>query len=524
MTLREALTSCTAADPLVPFGGGFAVRLSGIVALAWDGESALSLLDGEIPEDALVADLSEDPTFEDEMGDKFAASVSSSMVRMAGSRESDDVLLDSIDAGIVPTSERMGKICGSRPLLLRLAQWGGFGGMPQGAGQGIGVGTGPMQGNMVFDNPIARQQFDISLDAFRKLPHENGWDVSLETRMQDAPLYGHQRDEIEHYMENYTKTFRERQKLNRQRFLDRMRADRAKVPTEDPNSVAAIKRMPKDPKLYLGPEDRLSSRRQAEDPEGKRTGVHGPESDRVIFPPVRTAQVQIRTADDTPVQTGLTTVFAPGHENAAAMDKVFNPPPKGRRLPPAAKRPVSGPTEVGLSTLHGSSNLSISPSSGYSPMEQEHVGVGGHEARKRPPWGAVGHSRENGLNFGEEEANLWGGNSSVRGTDYLMNRNETGTDTGEAAPLFTDDDVRNFGNRFRQIMDMGERERQETKRKKRRDLGLEGKLETEHGQLDNPAARWTAQDWQADSPYPNAGPNYTVPTMGRGYSSGHGNR
>ena len=304
---------------------------------------------------------------------------------------------------------------------IRTAQWGGHAGGQGSGGSGLGgPGAGsPMGGVLNFDNPMARQQFDISLDGVRKSPSENGWDRSMETRLQDHPLYGHKRNEKDKNIESYALSFRERVKKARERYLERVIANREKQAQRDKErSVESIKSIPGDPKHFTSVETKLKDRRQQEDPDPNyKRPQHGPESMFVYYP-----RPQMKTAAK--VGGPGSTIFAPWHDVDDIREQLHQPKKTHRTQPAAAGESLPGGTERGLATLHGGSPVdSSSPSVADDPFpDRDEAYSGRHEAANALPWAMHGRLRENDMDFGELDAKMWGDGPRFFHREYLSDR------------------------------------------------------------------------------------------------------
>lgn len=402
MDLRTAVESCLEGEPLVDIGKqAYAIAFDDGVALAWDADSAQDILMGGVGKDPVVADI--DPVtcvYEDD-----SEEISDGLYRNAA--KNTDSVSRVISCGVIPAAESLKEVFGGRTIFLRVAQWGGIGNSFSNSGSGIGgFGMGnTFQSKTNFDSPIVRTQFDQVLDTIRKTPKENGWDVSLETRMQRHPMYGHKRTEKDHTLEPYTLTFRERQKRKKERYLDRLfeyRNNRNKQ-VED-NSVAALKRIPENPLHYETVENKLLSRRTNAKPEdGQKRPPQGPGGAVPEFVQYPKAQRVAATVQ----HSGGGTIFAPWHENDAMIEQLLAPSkPKPHQA--AGKAPQSGTTEGGLASLHSNNNPEYTQP--RLDLRDEGTGsfdtayMGGSMRNKDVPWSSKGYMHE-GPNPDPEEQN-----------------------------------------------------------------------------------------------------------------------
>ena len=334
----------------------YGVRGDDFVAIAWCREDTEKILAGVVPDGARVVEVSE------------------------------DVMLPNVRSASVDV-ERIGLEVDGDPVLFRFAQWGGHGGMPPGAGSGIGFGFGsssPMATPGNFENYMARQQFDQSLDNARHELPENGWRRSMEDRLQSDELYGHQRNERDDNLGPYLKSFDERAKEKRVKYLERLRqfrADRLK-PKVSPNSVASIKAMPVDPSYSETMEQKLSERRQ-NDEAIFRPNFHGPESQFTHFPPppVKTAaRIERR---------GLTSVFDNPDGNESEAPNPFPARPGIR--PEHPRQSTMRGTESGLDGVRPIGSVSgFGDPQVVNPLRHSDIGPGGTQRQESFPYSMRG--------------------------------------------------------------------------------------------------------------------------------------
>lgn len=330
---------------LVSLGdGAIAARVPGGLVLAWDAESVLAALEGEIPMGKLVivdVEEIEGLTDEDDLEEEDRDTL-----RRLGSSAS-----DMCKVGILPSLETIRRSAGGRPILIRVAQWGGVGGnsggVPGSSGMGGANQYGSAGGDVNFDNPLSRQQFDVSLDSVRRDPKKNGWFQSFEKRLEGDKLLGHQRIEKDGDLIPYTLSFQERVNRKRKEQIRRMIENRERERAAfDSNSVPSIKATPPIERDYRTMEDKLKARRKQEDPDpNAKRPQHGPESEFVHYPrpPMRTAAVTIK-------RDGNDSIFKPEHEYG---DPILDAAPRARVAPMAGKAPSSQGTEAGLDDMGG---------------------------------------------------------------------------------------------------------------------------------------------------------------------------
>jgi len=394
----------------------YGVRGDGFVAIAWCRDDAEEILAGVLPDGTRIIDISEDT---------MIPSVRSASVDVDG------VALE-FDGD---------------PILVRFAQWGGHGGMPPGAGGGIGGGFGtssPMATPGNFENFMARQQFDVSLDSVRHPLPENGWNRSMEDRLQSDPMYGHQRNERDKNLVPYTKTFEERVKMKKVAYLERLRKFRAErtKPKPNPNSVASIKAMPVDPRHSQTTENRLSDHRQNDD-DNFRPGYHGPESQFVYFPPppVRTAaKIEHR---------GLTSVFDyPGGDGSSEAPNPF-PVRPGVRPDSPGRSSMQG-LERGLQSVrpNDSEGGFLDPQVMH-PLPYEDLGPGGTERANTMPYSMRG-PQNSGHDFELLHRTYRNGYPDEYHVPLVMNQWPSYSNPGEQDVSSTVDDERNGVGRMPQ--------------------------------------------------------------------------
>jgi hypothetical protein len=255
----------------------FAMSYNDSIAIVFSSNDAIELLDNKINNFKNI-EINNNFVFEDENDDSFSYKLASSILQ-------NKTLDDLIQVGIFPSLNNLKKLSNNQPVLLKFSQWGGMGGQGvDGAGSGMGIGS-PMAGAVNFDNPGTRIQFDKFLDQIRRDGVSNGWFESLETRMQENPLYGHQRNEEDKNLINYRLTYKERMKEKKKEMIKRILENRNKFNEAiDSNSVENIKKSPVDPKHYSILENKLESRRHQES-NTKKQKRHGPESNFIYFPP-----------------------------------------------------------------------------------------------------------------------------------------------------------------------------------------------------------------------------------------------
>lgn len=255
----------------------FAMSYNNDIAIVFSSKDAITLLDDKI-ENFKNIEINNSFVFEDESNDSFS-------YKIAGSILKNKTLDDFLEVGIFPSLNNLQKLSNKQPILLKFSQWGGMGGQGiDGAGSGMGIGS-PMAGAVNFDNPGARIQFDKFLDQVRRDGVSNGWFESLESRMQENPLYGHQRNKEDKNLINYRLTYKERMNERKKEMVKRILDNRNKFNESiDSNSVENIKKSPVDPKHYSTLEDKLNRKRQQED-DTKKQKRHGPESQFTYFPP-----------------------------------------------------------------------------------------------------------------------------------------------------------------------------------------------------------------------------------------------
>lgn len=255
----------------------FAMLYNDSIAIVFSSKDAIELLDNKIDNFKNI-EINNSFIFEDENDDSFSYKLASSILQ-------NKTLDDLIEVGIFPSLNNLKKLSNQQPILLKFSQWGGQGGQGiDGAGSGMGIGS-PMSGAVNFDNPGARIQFDKFLDQVRRDGVSNGWFESLETRMQESPLYGHQRNDEDKNLINYRLTYKERMQEKKKEMIKRILDNRNKFNNViDSNSVENIKKSPVDPKHYSILEEKLKSKRQQEDNTEKQKR-HGPESQFKYFPP-----------------------------------------------------------------------------------------------------------------------------------------------------------------------------------------------------------------------------------------------
>lgn len=335
----------------------YGIRGDGFVAIAWCRDDAEQILAGTLPDGTRTLEIS------------------------------DDVMLPNTRSASIDV-DRIALELDGDPVFVRLAQWGGHGGMPPGAGSGLGFGFGvssPMATPGNFGNYMARQQFDQSLDVARHPLPENGWQRSMEDRLQSDEMYGHQRNEKDGNLIPYTRTFDERAKMKKAAYLERLRKFRAErlKPKTNPNSVAAIKSMPVDPKHSQTMEQRLSDHRQNDD-ETFRPGFHGPESQFTHFPPP-----PVRIAARTIERRGLTSVFDYMGDDGSEAPNPFPSRPVPR--PDSPGRSSMQGTERGLSATRPDAHESVflDPQV-MSSLPREDIGPGGTERMDAFPYGMRG--------------------------------------------------------------------------------------------------------------------------------------
>ena len=309
------------------------------------------------------------------------------------------------------TVDKIKRISGGRPILVRYAQWGGIGSMPDQAGQGIGAG-GPMGGATNFNNPLTRIHFDKSLDTIRNSPEKNGWFQSLETRMEENPLYGHQRNTKDRNLQNYRLTYKERMNEKKKDYIRRMIENKEKFDKIiDGNSVASIKATPLKPSNYVTMEDKLKTKRQQEDPDPKKKRPqHGPESQFTHFP-------------KPPVTASVKTAVTVQHN--------------------------------GLGTVFDDDPEAMADRNAYDPASNSRLRF------QKWPWMAQGRYRQEWpLNIGEEQANYWDANTngtknnSGEGFHMDLLMNSGGRNPGDFQPDIFDsetmpaiiDEIRNHLN------------------------------------------------------------------------------
>lgn len=391
MDLRAAVESCLTGEPLVDIGErAYAIAFDDGVALAWDADSARDILLGGVGKDPIVADV--DPVTcvyaddSEEIGDSLYRNAS----------RSQEGVSRVISCGVIPSVDDLKEAFDGRTLFLRVAQFGGIGNSFYNTGQGIGgYGLGnTFRSQTNFDSPIVRTQFDQVLDTIRRPPTENGWDVSLETRMQRHPMYGHKRTDKDHTLEPYTLTFRERQKRKKERYLDRLfeyRKNKDKQ-TQD-NSVATLKLVPADPEDFKPMEIKLVSRRTNEKPEDGQTrpaaGPGGAIPEFIQYPRAQRVAATIRRGPGS-------TTFAPFNdpEQNAMIERLLSP-----AKPPTHPATTRNP-EVGVTTERGLAPLRSRYERPGQDLRSEGTGsfddayMGGSMRNKDVPWSSKGYTNE----------------------------------------------------------------------------------------------------------------------------------
>ena len=427
--MRIVSRALASTDDVVGLGdGSYAIRRDGDVVLTWSRSAARSLLLDGLPENVLTIDI--DPKLH----------VPQEMLRSA-SDEAEEIA-------------DLSRSFGGQTVLLRIAQWGGHGGMPPGAGMGLGSGFGnssPMAAPNQFSNYIARQQFDRSLDQARRGDEGGGWHKSLETRLSGDDLYGHTRTEKDRDMEPYKLSWEERVKLKKERYLDRVRESRQKKAgpkKPDPNSVEAIKLMAPKAENYISVEEKLGDHRETDGVQF-RPGYHGPESQFTHFPRAVTAARTVEARS--PV--GYTTFDDMG-------DKLF---PK-------------------------------------DPYNQDTAGGDGSDRFHRMPSDMMGPQREDQSDVGELQQKYINGRPYEMNIDLLMNNWPHGTQPGEPQPIFTEGDKARIINLMRQRLRADEQPQAQVPP---RGKTLEERLTSKHRQTPLNRTEPTAADYETE-PYPYA--------------------
>lgn len=428
--MRIVSRTLDSSDAIIGVGGGaYAIRGDGQVVLAWSRTAARSLLTDGLPSDAITIDV--DPS----------THIPSDMTRSASITE--DVVAD------------LSKVFSGKVVQLRLAQFGGHGGMPAGMGQGIGGSPGstnPMAAPGQFTNYIARQQFDRSLDQARKGPEFSGWNKSLETRLAENDLYGHTRTERDRDMEPYEKSWEDRVKLKKSRYMQRVREirkERTEPKKPDPNSVAAIKAILPNPNDHASVENRLGEYREV-DGEQFRPGYHGPESQFTYFPrPVAAENTLGRTVE------------ARSPVGYTAFDE------------------IDGPFAA-------------------DPYQHDSAGGDGDDRYHQMPYGMQGYKRENPNDIGELWKHYRNGRPGDYNIDLLMNHWPHGTQPGQDPSVFTAGDKQRIIELMRQRFYADD---QPEGRGTAQGKTLEQKLRSKHRSTPLGSQQPTAADQNAD-PYP----------------------
>ena len=416
--------------PLVAGDEVFAVRVPGGFVFAWDEAAVFSALDGEVPMgELLVLDIEdvEDLTHEDELDGEIRGDL-----RRLGSS-----VADMLKVGIVPALDTLRKTSAGHPVFIRVAQFGGVGGnsggVPGSSGSQAGGGQyGSSGGDVNFDNPLSRQQFDVSLDSIRKDPEKNGWFTSFETRLQNDKMLGHQRNEKDGNLLPYSLSFQERVNRKRKDQIRRMIENREKEKTAfDSNSIPALKATPPIERNYRTTEDKLKGRRQIPDPDPTvKRPQHGPESEFVHYPkPTRGAASVGRgvTAQVTIKRDGNDSIFKPEHADG---DQIIDAKPRARTAPLSAKQSSPRGTESGLDGSGGRV--------GWYDTISQHYGEPTDYAGKHPdrpyadagmrmnemPPGMKDPVPEDRDDFGGERKNMFGGHpySSIQSGPLLMSK------------------------------------------------------------------------------------------------------
>lgn len=438
------------------------------VVIAFNSKDAISIIDNSKDYSVCNVNLN-NCIFEDEMAKNFS-------YRLAGTIKLNNLSLnDVIETGIIPSLDNLESLSNNKPILLKIAQWGGVGGQGvDNIGQGIGAGN-LMSGAVNFDNPIVRIQFDKSLDMVRK-EDSNDWSKSLESRMQENQLYGHKRNNKDWNLNNYRMTAKERRLEKKKEYVRRMIENRKRFDKIiDQNSVENIKASPVDPKYYIPIEEKLKEKRHQKDDTEKRTGQHGPESQFKYFPP-QPKKVLAQTV----VRNGLSSIF----END----------------PESMKNERAYPDEF-------SGRLRI----------------------REFPWAMYGPTREKyPIDFREDNNLMWGGsyNNSPEngqggkfGIDFLADGYATGKNPGEIQqPIFTKDMLPGIINEIKDHLKVQD---DFQKQKVDDNLPIEKKLKTQHKAPATTGITPTTYDIQRmDDEYPYATKNFFVPRVRLDHSNG----
>lgn len=455
------------------------------VIIAFNADDALSIVNGLKLKNSLTYNIDiNNFIFEDEMNQSFS-------YRLAGVIQLAESSIEEIlETGVMPSIYRLKELANSKPIMLKIAQWGGQGGQGvNGIGQGLGAGN-PMAGGVNFDNPIVRVQFDKSLDLGRKNGQQNGWYQTLETRMQENPLYGHQRNDKDWNLKNYRMTYKERMQEKKKEFLKRMFANRERFDKlVDEHSVANIKAAPIDPKYYISIEERLKGKRQQEDSEEKRKNIHGPESQFTYFPPTPK-----RVTAQTITHNGLSSVFDDDPETISG-NKAYPDFISGKARIREHPWGLYGPTRDGqMLDINNNQNPSTQP---------------------------VDLNADNNLLWGGAWNNAVSNNSGGKiGLDYLMDANATGNNPGEIQePIFTADMLPGVIQELRdhlKIQDDINKPKQDNDQ-----LPIEQRLKSQHKAPSTIGINPTNYDIQrVDDPYPYASKEFFGPRMRLDHAGG----
>lgn len=463
MNIRDAIYKLKNEQYIYLDNNSFMINCHDGIIIAFNKSDAISVIDS-VPDDIITCSIDLDNLiFEDEKDEKFGYRLSSVILLENPS------INDIINSGIFPDIHNLKKISNEKPIMIKIAQWGGMGGQGGMGGFGEGIGAGsPMAGAVNFDNPIARVQFDKSLDLCRK--EQNGWNQSLESKMQNAPLYGHQRNDKDWNLKNYRLTFLERKKERKKDFLKRMIDNRKRFDQMiDNNSVANIKASPIDPKVYTSMEEKLQNRRHQEDSTEKRK-QHGPESQFTYFP-----HAPREVTAQTIVHNGLSSIFEDDKEmmqGKSAYPDFYTGRSRIRTFPWG----MYGPTRDGqMLDINNDQKTSIRPT-----------------------------------DLGEDNSLMWGGywnnapsnvDTGQINRDYLADGYATGENPGEIQkPIFTKDMLPNI---IRQMQDH---------------LGIQNKITTKGEDNDELTTEKKLKKLHHDTPTVGITPtNYDIQTLDDGY-------